>query len=82
MRLYYHPFSSNSRRVLLTAHHLGLNLQLTIVDLLKGEHRTPEYLHLNPNGRHLPSRCFGTCRCKSLAFLVGVSFRSSRRPSH
>jgi glutathione S-transferase len=51
MRLYYHPFSSNSRRVLLTAYHLGLNLELVVVDLLRGEHKTPEYLRLNPNGR-------------------------------
>jgi glutathione S-transferase len=51
MRLYYHPLSSNSRRVLLTAHHLGLDLELVGVDLSKGEHKTPEVLRLNPNGR-------------------------------
>jgi glutathione S-transferase len=51
MRLYYHPLSSNSRRVLLTAHHLGLSLELVAVDLSSGEHRTPEYLGVNPNGR-------------------------------
>jgi glutathione S-transferase-like protein len=51
MRLYYHPLSSNSRRVLLTAYHLGLNLELVVVDLLRGEHKTPKYLRLNPNGK-------------------------------
>jgi glutathione S-transferase len=51
MRLYYHPLSSNSRRVLLTAHHLGLDLELVVVDLSSGEHKTPDYLRLNPNGR-------------------------------
>ncbi len=51
MRLYYHPLSSNSRRVLLTAYHLGLNLELVVVDLSRGEQKTPEYLRLNPNGR-------------------------------
>jgi glutathione S-transferase len=51
MRLYYHPLSSNSRRVLLTAYHLGLELELVGVDLSSGEHKTPEYLRLNPNGR-------------------------------
>jgi glutathione S-transferase len=51
MRLYYHPLSSNSRRVLLTAYHLGLDLELVAVDLSSGEHRTTEYLRLNPNGR-------------------------------
>jgi len=51
MRLYYHPLSSNSRRVLLTAHHLGLDLECVAVDLSRGEHKTPEALRLNPNGR-------------------------------
>ncbi len=51
MRLYYHPLSSNSRRAVLTAHHLGLDLELVAVDLPRGEHKTPEYLRLNPNGR-------------------------------
>lgn len=51
MRLYYHPLSSNSRRAVLTAHHLGLNLECVVVDLSRGEHKTPEVLRLNPNGR-------------------------------
>lgn len=51
MRLYYHPHSSNSRRVLLTAILLDVKLDLVIVDLLKGEHREKAYLHINPNGK-------------------------------
>ena len=51
MRLYYHPVSSNSRRVLLTAHHLGLDLDLVAVDLPGGEQKTHDYLRLNPNGK-------------------------------
>ena len=51
MRLYYHPLSSNSRRVVLTALHLNVNLELVVVDLLKGEHKAPEYLRRNPNGK-------------------------------
>jgi glutathione S-transferase len=50
MRLYYNPLSS-SRRALLTAHHLGLDLELVVVDLSTGEHKTADYLRLNPNGR-------------------------------
>ncbi|HUI96151.1 MAG TPA: hypothetical protein VLX44_10385 [Xanthobacteraceae bacterium] len=49
MRLYYHPLSSNSRRAVLTALHLGTRLDLTVVDLLKGEHRGEAFLALNPN---------------------------------
>lgn len=51
MRLYYHPVSSNSRRVLLTAILFGSKLDLTVVDLLKGEHKTSDYLVINPNGK-------------------------------
>jgi glutathione S-transferase len=51
MRLYYHPLSSNSRRVVMTALHLNLELEFAVVDLLKGEHRAAEYLRLNPNGK-------------------------------
>ncbi|QDW39550.1 glutathione S-transferase family protein [Bradyrhizobium sp. KBS0727] len=51
MRLYYHPLSSNSRRVVMTAIHLNVRLERVVVDLLKGEHKAPEYLRLNPNGK-------------------------------
>lgn len=51
MRLYYHPLSSNSRRVLMTAIHLDVTLELVGVDLLRGEHRAVDYLRLNPNGK-------------------------------
>ncbi|MGB4879165.1 MAG: glutathione S-transferase family protein [Thiolinea sp.] len=51
MRLYYHPISTCSRRVLMTVHHLGTKLDLVMVDLFKGEHNSPEFLQLNPNHR-------------------------------
>jgi glutathione S-transferase len=51
MRLYYHPLSSNSRRVVLTAIHLNVDIELVVVDLLKGEHKAPDYLRRNPNGK-------------------------------
>jgi len=51
MRLYYHPLSSNSRRAVMTAIHLGASLELVVVDLLKGEHRAEDFLKLNPNGK-------------------------------
>jgi glutathione S-transferase len=51
MRLYYHPLSSNSRRAVLTALHLNVSLELVVVDLLKGQHKAPEFLRLNPNGK-------------------------------
>ena len=51
MRLYYHPLSSNSRRVVLTALHLALPIELVVVDLLKREHKATEFLRRNPNGK-------------------------------
>jgi glutathione S-transferase len=51
MRLYYHPLSSNARRVLMTARHLGIDLELVQVDLAQGAQNRPEFLKLNPNHR-------------------------------
>jgi glutathione S-transferase len=51
MRLYYHPLSSNSRRVVMTAIQLDAKIDLIFIDLIKGEHRASEYLRLNPNGK-------------------------------
>jgi hypothetical protein len=51
MRLYYHPLSSNARRVLMTARHLGIDLELVQVDLSQGAQNRPEFLKLNPNHR-------------------------------
>jgi glutathione S-transferase len=51
MRLHYHPMSSNARRAVTTAIHLNADLELVFVDLAKGEHKTPEFLRLNPGGK-------------------------------
>jgi len=46
--LYYHPFSSPSRAVQMTATNLGIELNIKVVDLIKGEHLKPEFLKINP----------------------------------
>lgn len=51
MKLYFHPFSGNSRRVLLVATHLEVPLERIVVDLTLGEHRGAPHLARNPNGR-------------------------------
>ena len=50
MKLYYNPLSPNVRRARLTAAVLKLELEEKLVDFSKGEHKSPEYLKLNPNG--------------------------------
>ena len=51
MRLYHHPLSTCSRRVRMTARHLGMPLELVQVDLTRGEQHAPAFLALNPNHR-------------------------------
>jgi glutathione S-transferase len=51
MKLYGFPPSPNTWKVRAVAVQLGTKLELQIVDLSKGEQRTPGYLTLNPTGR-------------------------------
>jgi glutathione S-transferase len=51
MKLYGFPPSPNTWKVRAVAAHIGLPLELELVDLAKGQQRTPEYLALNPTGR-------------------------------
>jgi glutathione S-transferase len=51
MKLYGFPPSPNTWKVRAAAAHLGIPLELELVDLAKGQQRTPEYLALNPTGR-------------------------------
>ncbi len=51
MKLYYFPASPNSRKAHAVAIQLDLLLDLRLVDLQKGEQRTPEFMQLNPTGR-------------------------------
>ena len=51
MKLYFHPLSGNSRRVLLVATHLDIVLERVVVDLSTGEQRGPSHVGRNPNGR-------------------------------
>src|SRR5262245_20883104 len=49
MKLYGFPPSPNTWKVRAVAAHLGIPLELALVDLTKP--RTPDYLALNPTGR-------------------------------
>ena len=50
MKLYYFPVSVNSIKPLLVINHIGLQVDLSILDPEKGEHKEDWYLKLNPNG--------------------------------
>ena len=51
MRLHVFPPSPRAAKVLALADHLGLDCEIRIVDLFKGEQQKPEYAVLNPNKR-------------------------------
>lgn len=50
MKLYCFPASPNSRKVQAVAYHLGVPLELHVVDLNAGGQKRRDYLKLNPNG--------------------------------
>lgn len=50
--LYVFPLSPNGRKVLAVARHLNLSPEVRIVDLMKSEQRSPEFLAINPNGKN------------------------------
>lgn len=51
LKLYAFPPSPRSFKVLWAAHHIGIDYELHLVDLTKGDQRKPEYAALNPNAR-------------------------------
>ena len=61
LKLYYHPFSTFSRRVRIALVEKGVSAEEIEVDMASRAHRAPEYLRLNPYGRvptidHIGSR--------------------------
>lgn len=51
MKLYTFPLSHNSVKVMAVLNHLGIQPEIEILDLTKGESQTPEFKALNPNGK-------------------------------
>lgn len=51
LKLHVFPLSPRAFKVLWAANHLGLDYELSFIDLTKGEHKREEFLALNPNGR-------------------------------
>jgi glutathione S-transferase len=51
LTLYTTPLSANGRKVLAASHHLGLKPEVKLINVYRGEGRTPEYLSINPWGK-------------------------------
>lgn len=60
MKLYYFE-TPNSRKPGAVAKHLNSLVEFVQIDLSKGEHQTPEYLVMNPNGK-VPALADGDVR--------------------
>ncbi|MFQ5545393.1 MAG: glutathione S-transferase family protein [Acidiferrobacterales bacterium] len=50
MKLYYFE-TPNARKPCAVAKHLNSPVKFVRIDLSKGEHQTPAYLAINPNGK-------------------------------
>ncbi len=51
IKLYNHELSGNSYKAQLMLSLLGLEYELVRVDIMKGEHKSPEFLQINPFGQ-------------------------------
>lgn len=51
LTLYYHPLSFPAFAPIFTAEYLKLDYDRKLVDLVNGEHKTPEYLAINSYGK-------------------------------
>jgi len=51
LTLYMHPISTVSRPVSLFIAEKNLPVDQKVLDLMNGEHKSPEYLAINPNGQ-------------------------------
>lgn len=51
LALYTTPLSANGRKVLAVSRQLGLETELHLVNVYRGEGRAPEYLAINPAGK-------------------------------
>lgn len=51
MKLFDFPGAPNPRRVAIFAKEKGIDLETVHCDMSKGEHKTPEFLKMNPSGK-------------------------------
>jgi glutathione S-transferase len=78
MKLYHHPLSGHAHRARLFVSLLGLPHELVEVDLKAGEHKTPEFLKLNPFGQVPVLDDDGVVIADSNAILVYLARKTGR----
>ena len=78
MKLYQFPLSPNCQKVVAVAHEVGMPLELAMVDLFKGEARTPAMLAKNPNGKLPILEDDGFVLWESTAMLSYIAGRAGR----
>ena len=78
MKLYHHPLSGHAHRARLFVSLLGLPHELVEVDLKAGEHKTPEFLKLNPFGQVPVLDDDGVVIADSNAILVYLARKAGR----
>lgn len=70
LKLYNVPLSGNCHKVRLMLSLLGVKHEVVPIDMAKGEHKTPEYLKINPLGKVPAIDDGGTVIWDSQAILV------------
>jgi glutathione S-transferase len=78
MKLYGFPPSTNTWMVRAVAAHLGVPLEIQLIDLSKGGSHTPEFLAINPTGR-TPALVDGDFKLWETAAIV--QYIASRKPN-
>jgi len=79
MKLYHYPLSGHAHRAVLFLSLLGVKADLVEVDLPNGEHKSPEFLMLNPFGQVPVLEDDGVVVNDSNAILVYVATKLGRK---
>src|SRR5262245_48775868 len=79
VRLYGHPASTCSRKVICTLHELEVPFELEVVDIMKGEHLRPEHLVRQPFGKIPAIDDAGFCLYESHAIIQYLDERHGGR---
>lgn len=78
MKLYYHPLSGHAHRARLFLSLINTPFDLIEVDLAKGQHKTPDFLALNPFGQVPVLQDADTIVTDSNAILIYLAKKFSR----